>query len=367
MLGPAGVDRFEAMEAAPPAARSAALDASGYYVARSNWSEHADYVCFDCGEQAAGMRTDAVPNSMHGHADCLSVIAWLDGHRVLVDAGLFAYNCGGPWEAHFRETAAHNTARVDGRNQALHIGKMAWSHSYRATREAWMTDDVQTFAVGSHDGFARGPYPVTHRRGVWLRPGSYLLICDEFIGIGEHDLEVNYQFAPGELAMSDDGEGAALFDAAVETVWSGSIPWTARLRTGGPGPDDGWIAGSLGMRQPAPRLSLRGRTADPTTSLLTILAVRQGARPRVSRMSNGAAAADGVIFSVSGDDYVDWIAASGITGKGAIETDALIGVCRTRAGAAVETTRIGGTFLRADAAALGRLCEVASHANGVVR
>ena len=51
---------------------------------------------------------------------------------MLVDSGLYAYNCGGEWEAHFRETAAHNTARIDGRDQARHIGKMAWSHSYRA-------------------------------------------------------------------------------------------------------------------------------------------------------------------------------------------------------------------------------------------
>ena len=108
---------------------------------RSDWSASgADYVCFDCGEQAAGMRTDAVPNSMHGHADCLSVVVWLGGQRVLVDSGLFCYNCGGDWEAHFRETAAHNTARVDGRDQARHIGKMAWSHSYRATLEGWRAD-----------------------------------------------------------------------------------------------------------------------------------------------------------------------------------------------------------------------------------
>jgi len=97
LLGPAGLERFEAMKDAPPAGRSATLPASGYYVARSGWSERADYVCFDCGEQAAGMRTDAVPNSMHGHADCLSVIAWLGGRRVLVDSGLYAYNCGGAW------------------------------------------------------------------------------------------------------------------------------------------------------------------------------------------------------------------------------------------------------------------------------
>ena len=131
------------------------------------------------------MRTDAVPNSMHGHADCLSVVVWLAGRRVLVDSGLYSYNAGGDWEAHFRETAAHNTAKVDGRDQARHIGKMAWSHSYRAELEGWHADGAR----GLGGRLARRLRPrrlhgVRHRRTVWLRPASYLVILDEFTGTG---------------------------------------------------------------------------------------------------------------------------------------------------------------------------------------
>jgi len=137
LLGSEGLRSFEALAPQPPAAASRALPASGYWVLRSGWSSTADYACVDCGEQAAGMRTDAVPNSMHGHADCLSLVAFLGGQRVLVDSGLYSYNAGGEWESHFRETAAHTTIKVDGRDQARHIGKMAWSHSYRAAAEDW--------------------------------------------------------------------------------------------------------------------------------------------------------------------------------------------------------------------------------------
>jgi hypothetical protein len=258
-----------------------ALPHSGYYVMRSDWTPKADYVCFDCGEQAAGMRPDGIPNAMHGHADCLSVIVWLQGRRVLVDSGLYAYNCGGEWEAHFRETAAHNTARVDGRDQARHLGKMNWSHSYRAKLEGWQADPDLGWVVASHDGYARGPHGVTHRRALLLRHGRYLAIWDEFVGEGRHELEVNFQFAPGSLV--EQGPDAVIFDGSHPVHWVSALDWRPTLVEGGQSPADGWIAPSLGVKQPAPRLRLQSVMDGGRAVLLTMLG------------------APGVVLSTAGD------------------------------------------------------------------
>lgn len=323
LLGPEGLDAFERLEAREPAGPARALAGSGYYVLRTGWSERADYACFDCGEQAAGMRPDAVPNSMHGHADCLSVVAWIGGRRVLVDSGLYCYNCGGAWEAHFRETAAHSTARVDGRDQARHLGKMAWSHSYRATLEGWGPSASGCgWAIGSHDGYARGPEGVTHRRAVWLREGGYLVVADEFVGLGEHDLEVNYQFAPGDLEMP--GAGAVTFSGFADLAWASGERWEALLACGGDGPDQGWIAPSLGVRQPAPRLTLRCRTAAPRTVLLAALAGRADGVPRVGRVGMGG----GSLLTIAGGSWRDWIAAPLVSQGTAVDTEALVACCR---------------------------------------
>jgi hypothetical protein len=270
LLGPGGLDAFDELSAARERQVSVALPHSGYYVMRSDGSSSASYVCFDCGEQAAGMRPDAIPNSMHGHADCLSVIVALRGQRVLVDSGFYAYNCGGAWETHFRETAAHNTARVDGRDQARHLGKMAWSHSYRARCEGWWTEGRGAWAVGAHDGYDRAADGVTHRRAVWLRDGGYVIICDEFVGQGTHDLEVNFQLAPGAL-LALDGTSQAAFGDLATMHWCSSTTWTPTSCHGGHGPDEGWVAPSLGIRVPASRLSLTTRTDRLRTVLLTVL------------------------------------------------------------------------------------------------
>jgi hypothetical protein len=269
LLGSQGLTQFESMGAKAPATTAVLLPATGYFVARSDWSSHADYICFDAGEQAAGMRTDSVPNSMHGHADCLSVVLALNGRRVLVDSGLFAYNCGGAWEAHFRETAAHNTARIDGRDQALHIGKMAWSNSYRAIIEGSQTGP-DAWAVASHDGYGRGPEGVRHRRAVCLRRDHYAIVWDEFEGSGTHTLEVNYQFAPGDLAIV--APGLATFEGAAEMAWVSDQSWDASTHHGGAGPDEGWICPSLGVRVPAPRLRLLHRGPLTRTVLVSVLA-----------------------------------------------------------------------------------------------
>ena len=271
LLGPAGLEAFDRLPATTPERTAFALPQSGYYVMRTDWTPQADYVVVDCGEQALGMRPDAIPNSMHGHADCLSVLVTLAGHRVLIDSGFYAYNSGGAWEAHFRETAAHNTARVDGRDQALHLGKMAWSHSYRARPEGWHTDATATWLVGAHDGFDRSDTGVTHRRAVCHRTAGYLVIVDEFVGAGDHDLEVNFQFAPGATLAPDGAAGMAYGDIA-RLHWTSPLLWNETRTEGGDGPEAGWVAPSLGVRTPAPRLSLRTRSGQERTVLVTVIA-----------------------------------------------------------------------------------------------
>jgi hypothetical protein len=302
LLGPSGLEHFEALPASPPLDTSLALPHSGYWVLRSDWSATADYVCFDCGEQAAGMRPDGIPNSMHGHADCLSVIVGLRGQRVLIDSGFHAYNCGGTWEAHFRETAAHNTARIDGRDQARHLGKMAWAYSWRAFPEGWATDGAGAWAVGAHDGYDRGPDGVTHRRAAWLRDGGYVIVYDEFVGHGAHDLEINFQFAPGHPLSRQAGEDAVAYGDVATMHWFARTPWTASQAEGGDGPDAGWVAPSLGVRQPAPRLSLSCATTAARTVLLTVLV------PGPSSRTTWAVRRDGDEVVVSrGGAFVDRI------------------------------------------------------------
>ena len=345
LLGPEGLVQFNGVEVQPPEQASVAVPKSGYYVLRSDWSEQADYACVDCGEQAGGLRTDAVPNSVHGHADCLSIVLWLGGQRVLVDSGLFCYNGEPIWESHFRETVAHNTARIDGADQALHLGGMAWSHSYRANPEQWSADPSLRVFVGSHDGYTRRGGDTIHRRLVWLRPGGYVIVYDEFECRREHDVELNFQFAPGQLDVTTTN---ACFDGNIHLTWSSSqIRLAARHTAGGATPAEGWIAPSLGVRKPAPRLTLSGRAVPPYSATLTVIA-RHNTAPcfSVSRLPAEGNLND--VVKVTLGELEDYVCAGATASphQSELYTNGKIAVWTYRSGQQIAAAQVGGSFVR---------------------
>ena len=346
LLGPAALEAFEALPSKQPET-CAVFPSSGYSAVRSEWSSSADYLCFDCGPQADGLRRDGVSSAAHGHADCLSIVVALGGQSVLVDSGFYCYNGEPEWETHFRRTQAHNTAIIDGADQAKHIAKMDWSHTYQATLEGVDSASGFAWARGSHDGYAAGRDGVVHRRAVWLRDGGYVLIYDEFIGEGDHSVTLNFQFAPGDLAVSEDST-TALFAGRFELAWLASSPVTTRSVCGGSSPADGWIAESLGVCRPAPNLRLQIPLAGGRASFLAILADRRrlSDEPRVELEQTGPS--NTLAARVSGRKWEDLVIAT--TGdpsaSASLETDAVVGVVRVAGGSPGRTDRIGGTYLR---------------------
>jgi len=297
LLGPEGVDAFDRLPAAAPSRVSCVLENSGYVILRSDWAEQADYVCFDCGPQAGGLRTDDVPSAAHGHADALSIVAHLAGAPLLVDSGFYCYDGERAWERHFRETAAHNTVRIDGKDQALHLEKMAWSRVPTVQQLGAGLTPGEAWAAAAHDGYARDG--ITHRRSVYLRH-RYLVICDEISGTGTHDVEVLFQFDAG-LAVSPQPNRLALGDR-FELAWLATAPLTATFACGGDDPDQGWIAPRLGQRTPAPRLALGARVASGL-KVVTILTDR-----RVWTLETSAPGSRPLVFTAASADRVETIA-----------------------------------------------------------
>src|SRR5262245_58446948 len=92
---------------------------------------------------------------------------------------------------------------------------MAWSHSYTARPEHWLADDRGVMFIGSHDGYARRGGDAIHRRLVWFRPEGYVIVYDEFECEREHEVELNFQFAPGDLCVI--APGLAAYQSAAPT------------------------------------------------------------------------------------------------------------------------------------------------------
>lgn len=201
----------------------------------------------------------------HSHSDTLSVVARRGEDEILIDPGTFTYLADPHWRAWFRGSAAHNTIRVDGCDQARMTGPFRWAEKPAVEVRRWESGAEMDFLYA----VCRGR--VVHRRRiVFLKPRELLLTLDEVEGPeGEHLVEQFWHLgAAAEKRLALAGGGAA-----------------GRTEGGG----HGWRSKVYGSKTPATviRVERRGSlpvalaaaiclAAEPTGGALALEAAPQG-------------------------------------------------------------------------------------------
>jgi hypothetical protein len=235
--------------------KSAAFESGGIYV-MANSDSHGEQMMIDAGPQGTA-------NSGHGHADALSIRVSVDGRRWLVDAGTYSYT---PEKRDvFRGTAAHNTLRVDGVDQAIPTGPFAWTSIPHVHAETWIAGETFDLFAGSHDGYTRLSEPVTHRRFVFHLHGGFWLVRDVPEGRGAHDLEIFWHFAPDLTVTEREG-------AFIATAPQASVDKSGTCLTLLPVEDSNWsnelisgfVAPAYGIRETVPVVRCSANIKLPT-------------------------------------------------------------------------------------------------------
>ena len=177
----------------------------------------------------------------HSHSDVLSLVAQLDGREILIDPGTYTYVADPAERNRFRGSAAHNTVRINGRDQAIPAGPFRWTGKPVTRIDQWVSEPDRDFldAACAYAGF-------THRRRVlFLKPGV-LLVTDTIDGpAGDHTLE---QF--WHLAAIDDVPRFS-FDGRAEVI-------------------EGWRSRALASKEPAPVLRV-ARCGPLPATLVTVV------------------------------------------------------------------------------------------------
>jgi hypothetical protein len=188
LLGPSAVSKFEELRSYEPSGASSVLKDSGLYLMAD--SETGQQLLIDAGPHGPG-------TAGHGHADALSVHLVSGGETLLMDPGTLEY-VGETYNDRnfFRGTAAHNTLRVDERDQADEIAPFAWRNLPTVKVGRWVVGQGFNLCAGSHDGYQRLPSPVSHRRWVFHRKGEFWLVRDVATGQGKHQLELSWHLGP---------------------------------------------------------------------------------------------------------------------------------------------------------------------------
>lgn len=260
----------------PPPIRSKGFAASGYYVLRSGWGDQDDayqderYLIFDCGPLGAGN---------HGHLDLLNFEAYAYGTPLIVDPGRYTYDESGPinWRVRFRNTAAHNTVQVDGRNQT----RYEWRKNRFRISGPEPERNLRAF---SHEpgldylhGIARShEYPVMHERKLLFINGEYWVIVDLLRATESHTYDLLFHLAPPaqdrvSVVVSDD----TLSIHSPQLILAQPLMLNVR-----PSIQEGFVSHSYGEKQCAPIVRLTQQ--DSSTCFLTVLYPYKSDKPNIS-------------------------------------------------------------------------------------
>lgn len=183
-----------------------------------------DHVFIDCGPLGLAGRGG------HGHNDCLSFEAVLDGVSIVTDCGAYVYTANFAARNLFRSTDLHNTPRIDAQEINRFIRPdYLWNMHNDAMPQIihWSDDPVVPVFCGQHTGYDRLQYPVTPRRAICLDTKRHgLLVADRIFGRGQHNVEIPLHLSPGLGVKEMDG-GFELFtqDRNFGVSWTGTPGW----------------------------------------------------------------------------------------------------------------------------------------------
>jgi hypothetical protein len=210
----------------------------------------------------------------HGHADALSFMLAVAGREVLVDPGTYTYRSDTHWRPYFRGTAAHNTVRVDGRDQSEYRGSFLWSVHAQSTCDVFDASGDCEVLAGRHDGYLRIARPVEHRRTLrYWKSRRVLQIEDALIGYGRHRVEVNWHFA--EHCTVEIRGNVAIIDTdgvTIELEWPPEM--LARLVRGSDDPPAGWRSRRLAERTPCSTIVTEAFCAAPWRAVFEMRLLR---------------------------------------------------------------------------------------------
>ncbi len=231
---------------------SRAFRPGGVYVLRAG----GDHVFVDAGPVGLAGRGG------HGHNDCLSFEAALDGRLLVTDCGSFVYTADAAARNRFRSTASHNTPRIDDEEQNP-LPASLWQLDFKAvpTVERWDARPDECVLVASHAGYRRLAPPVTPRRTFVLDlVGHRLAIRDELTGLAAPArAKIPVHLACGVRCSPQDG-GFLLETEGDEFTLAHDPDWEATVHPA-------WVSPSYGVANETVCVELSGGAPLLVTAL----------------------------------------------------------------------------------------------------
>lgn len=263
-------------DALPPPA-SHAFPEAGLYALRNGWGQDQIYLALHCSPPAI---------TSHDQPDNGTFELYAYGRWLMPDSGFYTYGRDPVARAWHRQTQVHQTLTLDGQDSQEDAKQLLWH-----TEPAF---DALVVENQSYPNLA-------HRRTVWFVNKStdgrgFFVFLDEALGDATGQLDLHFQFAPGELRF-DKSSGRATTTFADANVLV--LPDAAMLRLAEQ--SEGWFAWQYGSRRPRPAVRYQHKRAAPVAFLTLVVSYRGEQAPSAAAPlpADFVIGADRVVLSVS--------------------------------------------------------------------
>jgi len=121
----------------------------GHFIFRKNENGKEIYLHFD----AAPLGFLSI--AAHGHADALSFILNIAGLPIFIDSGTYTYHTEPDWRRYFIGTLAHNTIRINQKDQAVNGGPTLWIEHYKTSIVNLERSEYIDRVKATHNGYLK--------------------------------------------------------------------------------------------------------------------------------------------------------------------------------------------------------------------
>lgn len=236
LLGASEAMSFQTPATAPRSKTSSVFPQTGYVFIRSDWTEGALYLSFDCGPHGW-------LNGGHAHADALSFQLRSGGESIVADPGTYSYRA--PWRDRFRGAESHAVLMVDRGYPAVPAGAFHWSRTPEGRFLGLHEGERHVCAAGEIDAGAWRHLREIH----FIRP-DIVLVLDAVAVVGSHEIEVLFPLGDTDWEVSGGVCRSRRAGRTCAVQWSPGGDFSAELKPG-------WRSDRYGRRVPTSVLSFR--------------------------------------------------------------------------------------------------------------
>ena len=204
LFGNEGEKIYESIPEVRKAEGSRFYPEEGHFIFRKRQDGQEIYLHFD----AAPLGFLSI--AAHAHADALSFTLNVDGQPVFIDPGTYTYHTEPEWRSYFIGTLAHNTIRVNDKDQAVNGGPTLWVKKYKSSIIDQALNNNTDHVRATHNGYQKEG--VQHIRDiVFDRLKNEFQIFDTLIVTKNRkvELEIPFHFHP-EVSVVSTAENCFL-------------------------------------------------------------------------------------------------------------------------------------------------------------